>query len=98
VKGSYNFTRAGLLNADDHGITPDEVWQMLNSASRVFRSLDGDDRSRVVIGVTEAGRYIVVLVREDLDDDLESWDIVAARDLPEGQVPRYEELLRRRQS
>ena len=93
MKGDYHFTRAGLLNADEHGITPDEVWQMLNSVSRIFRSLD--DHSRVVIGVTEANRFIVVLVREDPDDELEGWDIVAARDLPEEQIPVYEGLLRR---
>jgi uncharacterized DUF497 family protein len=96
VKGNYHFTRSGLLNANEHGITPDEVWQMLNSMSRVFRSLDeDDDRSRVVIGVTETNRFIVVLVRESTDDELEGWDIVAARDLPEEQISVYEGLLRR---
>ena len=96
MKGDYNFTRAGLRNAEEHGITPYEVWQMLSSDRRVFRAVEGDDHSRVIIGATDAGRYIVVLVQEDPNDEPDSWDIVAARSLPAEQAAVYERLLRRR--
>jgi len=95
VKGGYNFTTAGLRNAEQHGITVNEVWQMLGSTQRLFRVVEGDDHSRVIIGVTNAGRYLVVMVREDRDDEPDSWDIVAARELPEAQVAAYEQVLRR---
>jgi hypothetical protein len=93
VQGTYNFTRAGLHNAEQHGIAPPGVWQMLSSTKRLFWAVEGDDRSRVIIGVTDAGRYLVVIVEEDPNDEPDSWDVVAARELPEAV---YEQILRRR--
>jgi hypothetical protein len=54
------------------------------------------ESSRVVVGATAAGRYIAVMIQEDPNDDEDIWDIVAARDLPDKDVPTYEQLLRRR--
>jgi len=94
VKGNYNFTLAGLRNAEQHGITPAEVWQVLQADRRVIRSVG--ENSRVIVSSTDAGRYIAVMVQEDPLDDEDTWDIVAARDLPDKDVPEYERLLRRR--
>lgn len=96
VRGNYNFTRAGLRNAEQHGITPKEVWEMLSSTKRLFRAVEGDDHARVIIGATDAGRYIVVMVQEDPNDEPGSWDVVAVRELPEAQVAVYEQIRRRR--
>lgn len=94
VKGNYNFTLAGLRNAEQHGITPAEVWQVLQADRRVIRTFG--ENSRVIVGVTDVGRYIAVMVQEDPNDDEDTWDVVAARDLPDKDVPGYERLLRRR--
>lgn len=94
MKGNYNFTLAGLRNAEQHGITPAEVWQVLQADRRVIRTFG--ENSRVIVGATDVGRYIAVMIQEDPNDDEDTWDIVAARDLPDRDVPEYERLLRRR--
>jgi hypothetical protein len=94
VKGNYNFTRAGLRNAQQRGITPAGVWQVMQSDRRVVRTVG--ENSRVVIAATEAGRFLAVLIQEDPNDEDDTWDIVAARELPTQDVPTYDRLLRRR--
>jgi len=94
VKGSYTFTLEGLRNAEYHGITAAEVWQVLNAERRVIRQLG--ERSRVVVAMTAGGRCLVVMVQEEPQDDEDGWDVVAAREVPLQDVPGYERLLRRR--
>lgn len=95
VKGNFNFTLDGLRIAQLHGITAGEVWQVLNAERRVVRVVG--ERSRVIVAATVAGRYLVVMVQEDpIDDEDDTWDVVAARELPAEDVPAYERLLRRR--
>ena len=68
---------------------------MLNAERRVVRAVG--ERSRAIVAPTAAGRYLVVMVQEDpVDDEDDTWDVVAARELPAGDVPAYERLLRRR--
>jgi hypothetical protein len=67
------------------------VWQVLTGSRRLARAVG--QSSRVVIGATERGRFLVVLVQEDPHDEDDSWDIVAARDLPEEQVEAYRRLI-----
>ena len=86
VRGSYNFTRAGLANADQHGITTLEVWEVLDSDRRLFSRIG--DRSMIILGATEAGRHLVVLVAEaDLEPDV--WDITAARDMSQQEISQF---------
>ena len=95
MKGTFNFTLDGLRIADLHGITAAEVWQVLHAEQRVIRAVG--ELSRVIVAATAAGRYLAVMVQEDpIDAEDETWDIVAARELPAADVPTYERMLRRR--
>jgi uncharacterized DUF497 family protein len=80
---------AGLRNAQQHGITAAEVWQVIGSDGRVFAPA-GDART-VVYGLTEAGRYLAVLVEEDAFED-DTWDVVAARELAPAEVSELRRL------
>lgn len=48
-----------------HGVTPDEVHQVLDSDPRVYRSSRQD--TRLVFGTTHIGRHLVVVLADALD-------------------------------
>lgn len=86
MRGSYNFTRAGIANASQHGITTLEVWEVLDSDRRLFSRIG--ERSMIVLGATGTGRYLVVLVSEaDLEPDV--WDIVAVREMSQQEISQF---------
>lgn len=89
MRGEYNLTAAGLRNAAQHGITPVEVFEVLDSRNRLFRRVG--DQSMLVLGVTAAGRYLVILVGEaDLEPDV--WDVVAVREMGEQEIVSYRKV------
>jgi hypothetical protein len=93
VKGEINLTRAGLVNAAQHGITPGELWHVIDSHERVIHAVG--EVSRLISGLTAAGRGLAILVQEAvLEDDV--WDVVAARELTEHEATRLAEVIRRR--
>jgi hypothetical protein len=72
----------------DHGVTEDEVRQVLN---RVGEEFPGIDRSRIRLGQTDAGRYLqVVYVPDAIGDGV---FVVTAFDLS----PKAKQAFRRRQ-
>jgi uncharacterized DUF497 family protein len=86
VQGEYNITTAGFRNAQQHGITPLEIFEVLDCDVRLFRRVG--DQSMVVAGPTNAGRHLVILVTEaDLEPDV--WDIVAAREMSDQEITSY---------
>jgi hypothetical protein len=72
----------------DHGVTEDEVRQVL---SRTGEELPGSDRSRIRLGQTEAGRYLQVVYVPDVVGD--SAFVVTAFDV----TPKAKRAFRRRQ-
>lgn len=91
--GEINLTRAGLANAAQRGIAPEEIWQVVDSHERVI--LHVGETSRLIAGFTSARRGLAVLVQEsDLEDDV--WDVVAARDLTGTEAQQVETARRRR--
>lgn len=47
----------------------------------------------LILGTTEAGRHIVILVTEaDLEPDV--WDVVAAREMTEQEITSYRKVTR----
>jgi hypothetical protein len=48
VRGEYNITRAGLRNAAQYGITPVELFEVIDSSTRLFSR--AGDRSMLVLG------------------------------------------------
>lgn len=86
VRGEYNLTTAGFRNSQQHGITPLEIFEVLDSGARLFKRVG--DQSMVVAGPTEAGRHLLILVTEaDLEPDV--WDIVAAREMTQPEINSY---------
>ena len=72
----------------DHGVTEEEVRQVL---SRIGEEFPGDDRSRIRLGQTEAGRYLqVVYVPDRVGNGV---FVVTAFDL----TPKAKRAFRRRQ-
>ena len=93
MKGEINLTRAGLVNAAQRGISPAEIWEVIDSHERVITTVG--DTSRLIVGFTGARRGLAVLVQEShLEDDV--WDVVAARDLTDAEVTQVEIVERRR--
>ncbi|HET9658248.1 MAG TPA: hypothetical protein VFP72_23050 [Kineosporiaceae bacterium] len=93
MKGEVNFTRAGILNAAQHGITPAEAWEVVDSHERVVVPVG--DLSRLILGFTSSGRGLAILVQEaDLEDDV--WDIVGVRELRLEEVTAVRQVQRRR--
>ena len=93
MKGEINLTRAGLANAAQRGISPSELWEVIDSHERVITTVG--EESRLIVGFTGSGRGIAVLVQEShLEDDV--WDVVAARDLTEAEAIQVEAVQRRR--
>ena len=90
MPGNYNFTRAGLRNAEEHGITPAEVWEVVGAEGVLYTPV-GENRT-VVFGATAAGRYLAVLVEEDQYED-DTWDIVASRDMADEEISALRRLM-----
>jgi hypothetical protein len=78
----------GLPHIHDHGVTEEEVQQVL---SRAGEELPGSDQSRIRLGQTAAGRYLQVVYVPDLGGD--SAFVVTAYDLS----PKAKRAFRRRQ-
>jgi hypothetical protein len=72
----------------DHGVTEDEVREVL---SRTGEEFPGRDGSRIRLGQTEAGRYLQVVYVPDIVGD--SAFVVTACDL----TPKAKSAFRRRQ-
>lgn len=72
----------------DHGVTEDEVRQVLSRAGEEF---PGSDHSRIRLGQTEGGRYLQVVYVPDEDGD--GAFVVTAFDLR----PKAKRAFRRRQ-
>jgi hypothetical protein len=93
VKGEVNFTRAGLLNAAQRGVTPTETWEVVDSHQRIVVTVG--EQSRLIMGFTTTGRGLAILVQEaELEEDV--WDIVAVRDLRAEEALAVQQVQRRR--
>ena len=91
--GEINLTRAGLLNAAQHGITPEEVWQIAGADNRVIHPVG--EASRMILAYTRQGRGLAILVQESqLEDDV--WDVVAAREMTEQEATHVQLVWKRR--
>jgi hypothetical protein len=78
----------GLPHIFDHGVTDEEVQQVLSRRGEEF---PGRDNSRIRLGQTEAGRYLqVVYVPDEIGDGA---FVVTAFDL----TPKAKQAFRRRQ-
>ena len=63
-----------------------DVWEVLDSDRRLFSQVD--DQSMIVLGPTDEGRHLLVLVSEsDLEPDV--WDIMAAREMNLQEISQY---------
>ncbi len=78
----------GLPHIYDHGVTEAEVREVLSRSAEEF---PGDDRSRIRVGQTEAGRYLQVVYVPDADR--QDAFVVTAYDL----TPKGKHAYRRRQ-
>jgi hypothetical protein len=89
VGSLYRLTLPGVENALEHGVTPRELWRVLESDGRLFVPVGA--RSRFVVGQLESSRWIGFLAQEvDGEDDV--WEIVAARELDEREVDQVRRL------
>jgi hypothetical protein len=77
-----------LPHIDDHGVTEEEVRQVM---SRAGQELPGGDGSRIRLGQTEAGRYLQIVYVPD--KGAESAFVVTAFDMS----PKAKQAYRRRQ-
>jgi len=84
----WNDPETGLPHIYEHGVTEEEVRQVL---SRPGDECPGTDRSRIRIGQTEAGRYLQVIYVPDVGG--ESAFVVTAYD----PKPTAKRAYRRRQ-
>jgi len=84
----WNDPETGLPHIHDHGVTEEEVRQVL---SRAGEEIPGSDHSRLRFGQTEAGRYLQVVYVPDPHG--ESAFVVTAYDL----TPNAKRAYRRRQ-
>jgi hypothetical protein len=62
----WNDPETGLPHIEDHGVSEEEVRQVL---SRPGQELPGRDKSRIRLGQTTAGRYLQVIYVPDADWD-----------------------------
>lgn len=89
MRGEYNLTTAGLRNAAQHGISAAEIFEVIDSRTRLFSR--AGDQSMLILGITGAGRYIMIMVTEaDLEPDV--WDVVAAREMRESEIAAYRKV------
>lgn len=72
----WNDPETDLPHIYDHGVTEDEVREVL---SRPGEEFPGDDHSRIRLGQTRAGRYLQVVYVPDADGN--SAFVVTAYDL-----------------
>ena len=84
----WNDAETGLPHTYDHGVTEEEVQQVLSRAGEEF---PGSDRSRIRLGQTEAGRFLQVVYVPDPGGD--SAFVVTAYDL----TPKAKRAYRKRQ-
>src|SRR5689334_1180267 len=84
----WNDPETNLPRIVEHGVTDEGVRQVL---SRPGEELRGDDRSRIRLGQTEAGRYLQGVAVPDVFAD--SAFVVTAYDL----TPKAKRAFRRRQ-
>lgn len=78
----------GMPHIYEHGVTEEEVQQVLSQAGEEF---PGSDHSRIRLGQTEAGRYLQVVYVPDPGG--ESAFVVTADDM----TPNAKRAFRRRQ-
>jgi uncharacterized DUF497 family protein len=89
VRGEYNLTTAGLRNAAQHGISAAEIFEVIDSRARLFSR--AGDQSMLILGATDTGKHIVILVTEaDLEPDV--WDVVATREMRESEITAYRKV------
>lgn len=88
VMNRYRLSLQGSDNALKHGVTPREIWELLEADGRLF--IPVGERSRFVVGQTLAGRWIGFLAQESDTDDV--WDIVAARPLHEQEIKQARQV------
>lgn len=84
----WNDAETGLPHVYDHGVTEEEVRQIL---SRPGEEFPGRDRSRIRLGQTASGRYLQVVYVPDEEGD--GVFVVTAYDL----TPKAKRAFRRRQ-
>ena len=81
-----NFTVTGLHDVLSRGLSPASVWQAVRARRRVIRAAG---RYTVVLGVSDAGEHLAVLV-EPAEDG--GWDVVAARRMDDAEVAAFDEV------
>ena len=87
----YMDPESGQPHIFDHGVTEDEVVEVL---ARSGKDTPGADGSRIALGQTLAGRYLrVIYVR---DEDVNSFFVVTAYDLRGKALQAYRRYRRRR--
>lgn len=69
-----------------HGVTPQEVEALVNSRP-IYTSV-GRDATTLVHGVTDAGRYLLVVLSESVDG---RWYVVTARDMTQAEARTFRE-------
>jgi uncharacterized DUF497 family protein len=89
VQGEYNLTTPGLRNATQHGISAAEIFEVIDSDTRLFSR--AGDQSMLILGTTDAGRYVVILAN-DTDPEPDLWDVVAAREMREAEIAAYRKV------
>lgn len=72
----YEDPDTGLPHIYEHGVSEDEVWQVLSSRGE---DLTGTRNSRIKLGQTAAGRYLQVIYVPD--EDPESVFVITAYEL-----------------
>lgn len=81
-----NFTVAGLRDVLARGLSAASVWQAVQAERRVIRSAG---RYSVVLGVSDSGEHLAVLVEPAADG---SWDVLAARRLDDAEAAVFDEV------
>jgi hypothetical protein len=84
----WNDAETGLPHIYGHGVTEEEVQQVLSRSGEEF---PGTDNSRIRLGQTQAGRYLQIVYVPDEGGD--SAFVVTAHDL----TPKAKRAFRRRQ-
>ena len=87
----WNDPETGLPHIDDHGVSEDEVRQVVR---RPGLNVAGDRNSRTIMGQTEAGRYLKVVLVPDVGG--ESGFVVTAYELRGKALRAYRRATRRK--
>jgi Domain of unknown function (DUF4258) len=88
----YLDPETGLPHIFDHGVTEDEVVEILATPEE---DQPGKDGSRIALGQTSAGRYLRVIYVPD-DDDVNSFFVVTAYELRGKSLKAFRRRRRRR--